>query len=148
MSQTSRAPGSSTARRLGRWVLGAFLTFAGVAHLTFGRESFRAQVPPWLPLDADLVVVASGVVEVGLGLALLLLGRHHVAVGWVVALFFVAVFPGNIAQFVEGRDAFGLDTDLARGIRLLFQPLLVLWVLWSTGAWRAWRENRRRRARA
>ena len=49
------------------------------------------------------------------------------------------MFPGNIEQFVSGTDAFGLNTDLARGIRLLFQPLLVVWALWSTGAWKAWR---------
>ncbi|MDE0545199.1 hypothetical protein [Microbacterium sp. C7(2022)] len=133
-------------RRIARGLLGAFLAFAGAAHLTFAREDFRAQVPPWLPLDIDLVVVASGVVEIALGLALLFLGRWRVPVGWIVALFFFAVFPGNIAQFVEARDAFGLDSDLARGIRLLFQPLLVVWALWSTGAWADWRARRRARA--
>ncbi len=133
-------------QRLARWALGAALAFAGVGHLTYGREEFRAQVPPWLPIDADLVVLGSGVVEIGLGLALLVLGRWRVAVGWATALFFLAIFPGNIAQFSEGRDGFGLDTDLARGIRLLFQPVLVAWALWSTGAWRAWRDARRQRA--
>ncbi len=123
-------------------MLGLALMFAGVSHLTFAREEFVAQVPPWLPIDADVVVVASGVVEIGLGLALIVLGRYRVAVGWIVALFFLAIFPGNIAQFTEGRDGFGLDTDLARGIRLLFQPLLVAWALWATGAWSAWRARR------
>ena len=55
--------------------------------------------------------------------------------GWLVAGLFVAVFPGNVAQYVEGVDAFGLDSDGARLTRLFFQPLLVLWALWSTGAW-------------
>lgn len=95
-------------------------------------------------MDADFVVVTSGVVEIALGLGLLLLARWRVPIGWIVAAFFVAVFPGNIAQFIEARGAFGLETDLARGVRLLFQPLLVLWALWSTGAWRAWRDRRRR----
>lgn len=88
------------------------------------------------------MVIASGIVEIVLGLALIFLWRYRVAIGWVTAAFFVVVLPGNIEQFVSGTDAFGLDSDLARGIRLLFQPLLVIWALWSTGAWRAWRERR------
>ncbi len=103
--------------------------------LTFARAQFQAQVPPWLPLDPDLVVLASGVLEITLGLALVLARRWRGRVGWVVAAFFVAVFPGNLAQWAEGRDAFGLDSDAARATRLLFQPALVAWALWSTGAW-------------
>ena len=144
---TPRPPGASWPQRLARWLLGAALLLAGLSHLTVGREEFLAQVPPWLPLDGDIVVVASGIVEIALGLALLALGRRRVAVGWLVALFFLAIFPGNIAQFTEGRDGFGLTNDVARGIRLLFQPLLVAWALWSTGAWaayRSWRAGRRR----
>jgi uncharacterized membrane protein len=136
----------SLARTIGRWALGAGLVFAGTGHLTFARSSFVAQVPMWLPLPTDFVVLASGVVEIALGLSLIIFLRHRVLVGWIVAAFFVAVFPGNIEQFVRGTDAFGLDSDLARGIRLLFQPLLVLWALWATGAWKAWRERRRRGA--
>ena len=131
-------------RTFARWLLGAVLTFAGVGHLTFARQSFVAQVPQWLPLPVDLVVLASGVVEILLGLSLILLARYRVAVGWIVAAFFVAVFPGNLEQFVRGTDAFGLDSDIARAVRLVFQPVLVLWALWSTGAWRAWRSRRRR----
>ena len=139
---------SHTVRTVARILLGLFLLFAGTAHLTFAREEFRAQVPPWVPLDVDLVVVLSGVVELALGLALVLAARRHRAlVGWVTAAFFVAIFPGNVAQWLEGRDAFGLDTDTARFARLFFQPVLVAWALWSTGAWRAWRERRRRAPR-
>lgn len=123
-------------------LLGAVLLYAGVFHLTFARTTFRAQVPPWLPLDADFVVLASGVVEIVLGAALILLVRWRVPLGWLTAAFFIAVFPGNISQFVTHADAFGLDTDRARAIRLLFQPLLVVWALWATGAWAAWRQRR------
>lgn len=137
----------SLPRHLARWALGLVLVFAGTSHLTFAREAFVAQVPKWLPLPVDFVVVASGIVEIVLGLALIVLVRYRVAVGWVVAAFFVAIFPGNIEQLVSRTDSFGLDTDLARGIRLLFQPLLVVWALWSTGAWAWWRQRRRDRAR-
>jgi uncharacterized membrane protein len=133
----------SNRTRLGSWFraisqvgLGLFLASAGFSHLTVSRLAFQAQVPTWLPLDPDFVVLASGVVEILLGAALLLLWRARAQVGLVVALFFIAIFPGNINQFVNGIDAFGLNTDMARGVRLLFQPVLVLWALWSTGAMR------------
>ncbi|WP_423299934.1 DoxX family protein [Glutamicibacter nicotianae] len=124
------------ARHGARIALGSFLGFAGVSHLTFAREEFRAQVPDFVPLDPDLTVILSGVVEIGLGLSLLALLKRRVAAGWIAALFFVAVFPGNLAQWQEGRDAFGLDTDAKRLARLFFQPALIALALWSTAAWR------------
>jgi uncharacterized membrane protein len=136
MSEVSASGGLSRPRTFGREILGLFLLFTGIGHLTFGREAFTAQVPDWLPVADDLVVVGSGVVELALGAALIALPRYRVAVGWIVAAFFVAIFPGNISQYVNHVDAFGLTSDLARAIRLVFQPLLVLWALWSTGAWR------------
>jgi len=136
---------SSVARTAGRLLLGAFLLLAGISHLTVSRMAFRAQVPRWVPVDADFVVLSSGIVEITLGLALLLLVRRQVIVGVIVAVFFLLVFPGNISQLVTHTNSFGLNTDLARGIRLLFQPLLVVWALWSTGAWSAIR-NRPRQA--
>ena len=123
-------------RRVSQVALGAFLMAAGVSHLTVSRMEFQAQVPTWLPLDPDFVVISSGIVEILLGLALITLWRFRKRVGLVVALFFVAIFPGNINQFVNGIDAFGLNSDSARAVRLLFQPVLVLWALWSTGALR------------
>jgi uncharacterized membrane protein len=120
---------------LARILLGSALIFAGIGHLTFARDTFQAQVPAWLPLDADFVVLASGVVEISLGLALTALGKRQAVVGTITALFFIAIFPGNISQYLTHTDAFGLSTDEARLIRLFFQPLLVLWALWSTGAW-------------
>jgi uncharacterized membrane protein len=130
-------------RTAGRWLLGGVLVGAGAAHLTFARDEFRAQVPDWLPVDADLVVLASGVVEIALGVALLAWRARRIEVGLATAAFFVAIFPGNVAQYVEGTDAFGLDSDRARLTRLFFQPLLVAWALWSTGAWRALVDRRR-----
>ena len=126
---------SSSLRIGARILLGVFLAGAGISHLTWGRDDFVAQVPTWVPFSADFVVVASGVVEIVLGLALLLVVRQRALVGLVVAAFFVAIFPGNISQYVTGTDAFGLDTDTKRFVRLFFQPVLVVWALWCTGAW-------------
>lgn len=136
----SKTPG--TLQTVFRILLGLNLLLAGIGHLTWARTEFLAQVPPWLPLDSDLVVVLSGIVEIGLGCALIFLSRHRVRVGWVVALFFVLIFPGNISQYVNQVDAFGLNSDTSRLIRLFFQPVLIAWALWSTGAWSHWRQSR------
>lgn len=129
----------SALRTVLRLVLGAALVFAGISHLTFARAAFHAQVPPWLPMNADFVIISSGIVEIALGAALLFVPRWRVALGWLAAALFVVVFPGNVSQFLTHSAAFGLDSDRSRAIRLLFQPLLVVWALWSTGAWAAWR---------
>ena len=122
-------------RHAARYLLGATLIYAGVGHFTFSRVAFQAQVPPWLPLDADFVVLASGAVEIALGLSLIFIAQYRKQIGWLTAAFFLAVFPGNISQYLTQTDAFGLNTDEARAIRLLFQPLLILWALWATAAW-------------
>ena len=124
-------------RRLPQIVLGLALGYAGVGHLGANRVEFRAQVPSLFEEYADFVVVASGVVEIVLGAALVLAWRYRVVVGWIVAAFFVAIFWGNISQYLNGVDAFGLNSDRARLVRLFFQPVLVAWALLSTGAWRS-----------
>ena len=124
--------------------LGLFLALAGISHLGSNREEFRAQVPTWLPFDADFVVLASGIIEIILGLLLIALWKFRSIIGWVVALFFIAIFPGNVSQYINGIDAFGLDSDRERLMRLFFQPILVLWALWSTEAWQKYRSLRAR----
>ena len=130
-------------KHIARTLLGAALAYAGITHLTTNRTEFLAQVPTWVPLDADFVVLASGVVEILLGLSLILLIKYQIQIGWITAAFFVAIFPGNISQYINGTNAFGLDTDQARATRLLFQPLLVIWALWSTGAWKSYRSKKK-----
>jgi uncharacterized membrane protein len=126
-----------------RILLGLALTSAGISHLGSARAEFQAQVPTWLPLDADFVVVASGIVEIILGLWLITGFKKHWS-GLATGAFFIAIFPGNISQWLTATDAFGLNTDTARLTRLFFQPLLVLWALWSTGGW-AWLKTKRRK---
>ena len=128
-------------QRVPQIVLGFALAYAGVGHLTTSRTEFQAQVPTLLKDYADFVVLASGVVEIALGVGLIALWKYRVQLGWLVAAFFVAIFWGNISQYVNGVDAFGLNSDRARLIRLFFQPLLVVWALGSTGAWQAWRSR-------
>ena len=121
-------------------LLGSALIYTGILHLTSSRLEFQAQVPPWVPFSPDFIVLASGVVEMLLGIALAGLRRRK-EVGILTALFFIAIFPGNISQYVNKVDAFGLDSDQSRLIRLFFQPVLVIWALWSTEAWARFRKT-------
>ena len=132
------SPGQTAARIL----LGLFLILAGTGHLTFSRHAFQAQVPPWLPMNPDLVVVLSGIVEILLGASLIFLVKQRIQLGWIVAVFFILIFSGNIAQLTEHRDSFGLDSDLKRWLRLPFQFVLIFLALWSTGVWQKWRRKK------
>lgn len=124
---------TTTTQNIFRIVLGVFMLLAGIGHLSFQRAEFQAQVPDWIPLSKDLVVILSGIVEISLGFAMVFLTRFKVRVGILLAVFYVLIFPGNIAQYINGTNAFSLDTDQKRLIRLFFQPVLILWALWSTG---------------
>ena len=126
-------------RNASQLLLGSALAYAGIGHLTTNRLEFQAQVPTLLKDYADFVVLASGAIEISLGAGLIVLWKYRVQIGWLTALFFIAIFWGNISQYINHTDAFGLNSDRARAIRLLFQPLLVIWALWSTGAWRSYR---------
>lgn len=133
VTETPPPPPTTPLRTAARLLLAGAMVFAGLSHLFWARKDFQAQVPKFVPLDPDGVVMASGGVEIMLGAGLAVLRRDRVLVGRLLAAFFVAVFPGNIAQYVNKRDAFGLDSDRKRFVRLFFQPVLVAWALWSTG---------------
>ncbi|SOD15161.1 hypothetical protein [Pedobacter xixiisoli] len=125
---------TNTLQKGARITLGLFMVLAGIVHLTFQRKEFQAQVPNWVPINKDATVILSGVAEIGFGLAMLFYSKQRPKVGIALALFYIAIFPGNIAQYLNHRDAFGLNSDKARLARLFFQPVLVAWALWSTGA--------------
>lgn len=131
---------TSMLQQIFRIILALFMVFAGFSHLTFNRVEFYAQVPDWVPLGKDFVVIASGIVEIILGLGLAFWTKKRIQFGWALAVFFILIFPGNISQYLEAKDAFGiLDSDAARLRRLFFQPVLIVWALWSSGSWQQWR---------
>ncbi|MBJ7332120.1 MAG: hypothetical protein JHC95_19635 [Solirubrobacteraceae bacterium] len=140
----SLSPRSNRLRKFGQAWLGLTLLGTGTAHLTVQREEFQAQVPPWAPFSPDFIVVASGVAELALGAALVTQWKQprRAWTGAITAAFFLAIFPGNIAQFTGKVDAFGLDSDLKRALRLPFQPVLIAWALASTEAIRTIRAQR------
>lgn len=125
-----------------RILLTLFMIYAGFSHLTFKRIDFQSQVPDWIPISKDLVVILSGIVEMALGIGLSFWKTERIRLGWALAIFFILVFPGNIAQYMDSKDAFGLlNSDRARLIRLFFQPILILWALWSTGVFKLYRNQ-------
>jgi len=136
-----RTVNTSLIQNVMRMVLGFLMIFAAFGHFTFQRIDFQAQVPDWVPLGKDLVVILSGLVEVLLGLGMVFWTNQKLKIGIALATFFLLIFPGNIAQYLNGTDAFGLNSDQARLIRLFFQPLLIIWALWCTGVFRYLRDG-------
>jgi uncharacterized membrane protein len=133
---------TNTVQKIFRIILGLFMISAAIGHFTFQREEFQAQVPNWISISKDMVVLLSGVVEISLGLGMLFWKQQRAKVGIALAIFYVLIFPGNIAQYTNHTNAFGLDTDQARLTRLFFQPVLIFLALWSSGAIRYIRERK------
>ncbi len=127
---------TTTIQNIFRIILGAFMLYAGIGHLTFLRTEFQVQVPTWITTDSgfmDFIILASGVVEIIFGILMILGGKFKAKTGIALAIFFILVFPGNINQYVHQIDSFGLDTDNKRLFRLFFQIVLIAWALWSSG---------------
>ena len=128
---------TSTIQNIFRVLLGLIMLYIGIAHLSFRRIEFQAQVPTWLTTDKDLmdlVVLISGYVEIAFGILMIVGGKLKVKTGIVLGIFYILIFPGNINQYINEIDSLRLDSENKRLIRLFFHPLLVLWALWSTGA--------------
>lgn len=121
--------------------MGLMMIAAGISHLTFKRKTFQVQVPDFVPMPKDVTVVASGIVEILFGLAMIFSGNKKNQVGLILAIFYVLVFPGNIHQYQDRLDGFGLDTDRKRFARLFMQPVLIFFALYSTGGHRLLKSN-------
>ena len=128
---------TSTIQNIFRILLGLIMLYIGIAHLSFRRIEFQAQVPTWLTTDKDLmdlVVLISGYVEIAFGVLMIFGKKLKVKTGIALGVFYILIFPGNINQYINEIDSLRLDSENKRLIRLFFQPLLVLWAFWSTGA--------------
>ena len=128
---------TSTIQNIFRILLGLIMLYIGIAHLSFRRIEFQAQVPTWLTTDKDLmdlVVLISGYVEIAFGVLMIFGRKLKVKTGIALGVFYILIFPGNINQYINEIDSLRLDSENKRLLRLFFQPLLVLWAFWSTGA--------------
>ena len=134
----------STIKNIFRILLGLIMLYIGIAHLSFRRIEFQAQVPTWLTTDEglmDLVVLISGYIEIAFGILMIVGNKLKLKTGIALGIFYILIFPGNINQYINEIDSLRLDSDNKRLIRLFFQPLLVLWAFWSTGALKYLKQN-------
>lgn len=121
------------ARTQWRHALAAGMAVAGLTHF-ISPLPFVQHMPEWVPVRY-LIVYASGVFEIAIGLALFVTPRRLLsAIGAVLALYLVAVFPANVYVAVAGVDVVGQPGGLYPWLRLPFQALFVWLALWATGA--------------
>jgi uncharacterized membrane protein len=94
------------------------------------RDGASAMMPPWIALHLELVLF-TGAAEIAGGLGLLIPRLRRLA-GLMLAIYFVAVFPANIHNALNGLAVEGLpQAGWYYWARLLFQPLAVWWALFS-----------------
>jgi uncharacterized membrane protein len=103
---------------------------AGASHLLLPTP-FIQHLPTWVPLRAEIVLI-SGLVEVALALALLLPPATRRRAGIALALYLVAVFPGNLYVAVFDVEVDGQPGGVYPWVRLPLQLLFIAWALWST----------------
>jgi len=112
-----------------RFALALSLLFVGSDHW-INPQRYLAMMPPWIPLHLELVLF-TGAAEIAGGLGLLL-PKFRRAAGLTLALYFVAVFPANIHNALNGVSVEGLpQASWYYWLRLPFQPLAIWWALFS-----------------
>ncbi len=90
---------TSTIQNIFRILLGLIMLYIGIAHLSFRRIEFQAQVPTWLTTDdglMDLVVLISGYIEIAFGILMVVGDKLKVKTGIALGIFYILIFPGNI----------------------------------------------------
>jgi len=117
-------------RRAARLGMAIAMAFAGASHLVLATP-FIQHLPPWVPLRVEIVLI-SGLVEIALGLALLLRPPTRRRVGVALALYLVAVLPGNVYVAVFDVEVDGQPGGAYPWVRLPLQLLFIAWALWST----------------
>jgi uncharacterized membrane protein len=122
--------GRHSIRHAARLGMAFAMVVAGITHLA-DPTPFVQHLPLWVPLREELVF-ATGLVEIGLGVALLLRQPSRRSAGLVLAGYLVAVFPSNVYVAVAGIDVDGQPGGAYPWLRLPLQLLFLAWALWST----------------
>ena len=112
---------------------GVFMFVSGYGHLFLAAEEIELLVPAWSPISPKAMVIVTGYIEITIGLAFIFLRSKIHIVGWILVVFLILVFPGNLYQYSNEIDAFGLNTPGKRLARLFLQPFIILWVLYVSG---------------
>lgn len=127
---SARLSARPSARHSARIGMAVAMAFAGASHLLMPIP-FVQHLPAWVPMREELVLV-TGLVEIGLGAALLLRRPLRRWAGFALAGYLVAVFPSNVYVAVAQVEVDGQPGGAYPWLRLPFQLLFVAWALWST----------------
>ncbi len=106
---------------------------SGYGHLFLASDEIELLVPTWSPLSPKAMVIVTGYIEIIIGLAFIFIRRKVHLIGWILVVFLILVFPGNLYQYNNDIDALGLNTSGKRLARLFLQPIIILWVLYVSG---------------
>ncbi len=117
-------------RQAARYGMAGAMAVAGITHWV-NPTPFIQHLPPWVPMREELVL-ATGGIEVALGVALLLPQPWRRYAGLALAAYLVAVFPANLYVAVAGVDVDGQPGGAYPWLRLPLQALFIAWALWST----------------
>lgn len=106
-----------------KYLLGLLFIIGGIAHFT-KTEFYLKAMPSYLPFH-EVIVYASGVLEIVLGI-LLLISKTTRKAAFGIILLLIAVFPANVNMYINYTD-FPDMTETALLIRLPIQLILIVW---------------------
>ena len=123
-----RVPGLADWPARMRLAMALALLFAGADHwINPGR--YLPMLPGWVPLPLETVLF-TGVCEI-FGAVGLLTPRFRRLAGAMLAIYFIAVFPANVHNALNGLAVDGLpQASWYYWVRLAFQPLAIWWALY------------------
>lgn len=120
----------STTKRVLLWVMGAFYILSGLNHF-LSADAYIAIMPDYLPWHSQLVFL-SGLVEVGLGIAVLI-PATRVPAAWGIIVLLIAVFPANLYVAMNDLPYVGDEpSTVLNWLRLPLQLVLIAWAYWYT----------------
>jgi uncharacterized membrane protein len=128
MSSSLLSDRPATGRAVMRWILAAFYSAAGTAHL-WAPDKLLAITPSWVPF-APQVIFLTGLFELAASIALLTKPLRRWA-GAALAAYAVCVWPANFKHAIDGVDLpYIANSWLYHGPRLALQPVIVWWSLY------------------
>jgi len=120
----------TTTKRVLVWVMGAFYILNGLNHF-LSADAYIAIMPDYLPWHSQLVFL-SGLVEVGLGIAVFF-PATRVAAAWGIIVLLIAIFPANLYVAMNDLPYVGDEPNaVVNWLRLPFQLALIAWAYWYT----------------
>jgi len=122
---------NDTVRAVMRWILAAFYSAAGIAHLVV-PEKLLAITPSWVPFAAQVIFV-TGLCELAGSVALVTKPLRWWA-GVAMAAYALCVWPANLKHAVDGIELpYVTNSWFYHGPRLVFQPVIIWWALYCSG---------------